>query len=718
MTIKRYPAASVSASTVASLVTNVTSGAPTTPASEGAIAIDTTNDAIYIRSGNAWVEIDTEATAIVQDGAPASPVNGDIWYESDTGRTLIYYADGSSNQWVEVGVASAAGVSGIDGKVQFAEGNTFASDTLLHWDNTNNRLGVGTASPSTTLHIGGDLTVDGTTTTINSTTLTIDDKNIELGSVDTPSDTTADGGGITLKGASDKTILWENDTDAWHFNQGINVTAGNVGIGTSSPDQALTVAGNLQGYGIHVDSSSGAGIEIDRGASNNSHGVLFQTAGTTDWYIGNHNDGDALVIKDGSWTGTDIAAFTPTGLGIGDTSPAQTLSVAGTASFTDSIQTGSETFTQEPWAGSTIALGNYGGIGTQGSYRTTMSWNWERGTDSGFYHLNVNSLAQAGYYAIGSAGHLWGFNDSYSPVGWPTERMRLTQTGLGIGNASPGAKLHITDAGNAIRMDRSGYDSYGYVHSAGGGIQFYNYTDSRTEMYFAGSGRIGIGTTSTGGQVHIYTGTGWDSTDSALKVQNDETQNSYGNGILVEAGPGNGYSYPLFLWNNDSDPCFYVRDDARAWFYGTVTKAGGSFDIPHPTKGGDWRLRHSFIEGPQADNLYRGTVTLSGGTATVDLDAVSNMTDGTWEALNRDPWTLVASSGNVVEWSLSGKTLTITSDTADAVCSWQVIGERQDDFMKSSKGDYADDDGYLIVEYEEEQPTPPEALVEATEESA
>jgi hypothetical protein len=94
------------------------------------------------------------------------------------------------------------------------------------------------------------------------------------------------------------------------------------------------------------------------------------------------------------------------------------------------------------------------------------------------------------------------------------------------------------------------------------------------------------------------------------------------------------------------------------------------------------------------------------------------MTDGTWEALNRDPWTLVASSGNVVEWSLSGKTLTITSDTADAVCSWQVIGERQDDFMKSSKGDYADDDGYLIVEYEEEQPTPPEALVEATEESA
>ena len=69
-----------------------------------------------------------------------------------------------------------------------------------------------------------DLVVNGTTSTINSTTLTVDDKNIELGSVASPSDTTADGGGITLKGASDKTILWTNATDTWDFNQGITVT--------------------------------------------------------------------------------------------------------------------------------------------------------------------------------------------------------------------------------------------------------------------------------------------------------------------------------------------------------------------------------------------------------------------------------------------------------------------------------------------------------------
>ena len=72
--------------------------------------------------------------------------------------------------------------------------------------------------------IAGNLTVNGATTTITSTTLTVDDKNIELAATDSPSDSTADGGGITLKGTTDKTILFENDTDSWNFNQNIETT--------------------------------------------------------------------------------------------------------------------------------------------------------------------------------------------------------------------------------------------------------------------------------------------------------------------------------------------------------------------------------------------------------------------------------------------------------------------------------------------------------------
>lgn len=67
--------------------------------------------------------------------------------------------------------------------------------------------------------ISGDLQVDGTTTTINSTTLDVDDKNITLakGAADAAA---ADGGGITLEGpATAATLLYESTDDSWNFNK-------------------------------------------------------------------------------------------------------------------------------------------------------------------------------------------------------------------------------------------------------------------------------------------------------------------------------------------------------------------------------------------------------------------------------------------------------------------------------------------------------------------
>jgi hypothetical protein len=73
--------------------------------------------------------------------------------------------------------------------------------------------------------ITGDLTVEGTTTTIESETLTVKDKNIELGVVASPTDVTADGGGITLKGATDKTINWIDSTDAWTLSEHVSIAS-------------------------------------------------------------------------------------------------------------------------------------------------------------------------------------------------------------------------------------------------------------------------------------------------------------------------------------------------------------------------------------------------------------------------------------------------------------------------------------------------------------
>jgi len=76
------------------------------------------------------------------------------------------------------------------------------------------------------LTISGNLTVNGTTTNINSTNLVVEDKNIVLADVETPTDTTANGGGITLKGATDKTFNWLDATDAWTSSEHINLASG------------------------------------------------------------------------------------------------------------------------------------------------------------------------------------------------------------------------------------------------------------------------------------------------------------------------------------------------------------------------------------------------------------------------------------------------------------------------------------------------------------
>jgi len=94
--------------------------------------------------------------------------------------------------------------------------------------------------------IGGNLNINGTTTTIDTANLLVEDKNIIIGDVSSPTDSTADGGGITLKGASDKTINWVNSTDSWTSNQNFSAPSLTLtGLATSSETTALLInAGN------------------------------------------------------------------------------------------------------------------------------------------------------------------------------------------------------------------------------------------------------------------------------------------------------------------------------------------------------------------------------------------------------------------------------------------------------------------------------------------
>ena len=115
--------------------------------------------------------------------------------------------------------------------------------TTLNIGGAATTLSIGAATGTATINnaevvVTGNLTVNGTTTTINAVTLTVDDKNIELGSVASPTDTTAAGGGITLKGATDKVIDW-NATTGWRLED--DIATRRLFTGTTSSTTATSI---------------------------------------------------------------------------------------------------------------------------------------------------------------------------------------------------------------------------------------------------------------------------------------------------------------------------------------------------------------------------------------------------------------------------------------------------------------------------------------------
>lgn len=143
---------------------------------------------------------------------------------------------------------------------------------------------------------------------------------------------------------------------------------------------------------------------------------------------------------------------------------------------------------------------------------------------------------------------------------------------------------------------------------------------------------------------------------------------------------------------------------------GSLSKGSGSFKINHPLKPDTHYLVHSFLEGPQADNIYRGKVGLADGTAIVNLDEAARMTEGTFAALNGNIqcFTSNESGWTAVRGSVVGNILTI--EAQDATCtdevSWLVIGERIDQHMLETS--WTDDTGRIITEPEKPQETPEE----------
>jgi hypothetical protein len=137
-------------------------------------------------------------------------------------------------------------------------------------------------------------------------------------------------------------------------------------------------------------------------------------------------------------------------------------------------------------------------------------------------------------------------------------------------------------------------------------------------------------------------------------------------------------------------------------FPGSISKGSGTFNIEHPleSKKCTHRLIHSFIEGPQADLIYRGKINLNSGIACINIDCIARMTEGTFQALNRctQVFTTNESSWSAIKGKLQGNILVIESQNTESndEISWMVIGERQDKHIKDTS--ITDSLGRIITE--------------------
>jgi hypothetical protein len=249
-------------------------------------------------------------------------------------------------------------------------------------------------------------------------------------------------------------------------------------------------------------------------------------------------------------------------------------------------------------------------------------------------------------------------------------------------------------------------------------------TATDNALYITNSGNIGFGESSPGTDKMVILG-GTANNNVWLRLKTDgshgiKPQIHFDSGLVGTNRPTKamimaGYNSPtggsggvMQFYTNDTSENLQQRmciDPAgQVTIMGALAKGSGSFRICHPlsSKVKTHSLVHSFIEGPNADLIYSGHTKLVGGVSCINIDCISRMTEGTFEALNRCVriFTTNETSWSAVKGKVCGNIVIIESqnNTSEDEISWMVIGERQDQHMFETE--WTDAQGRVITEPE------------------
>jgi len=594
--------------------------------------------------------------------APTSPQPGEFWLDTNTTPAKLKVYKDSTDTWIDtipVPVASTttAGIvelatnletqtgadtlravtpaslqSKISDSTSTTSSTTIASSTAVKSakDVADAALPAAGGTISGNLTVSGDLTVNGTTTTIDTTTLIVEDKNIEMGAVATPTDTTADGGGITLKGTTDKTLNWVNSTDSWTSSENVDLASGKTY--------------KIAGTDVLSGTTLGSGVT---GSSLTSVGTI--TSGTWNGtQIATNYIADGAVTSDKIADGTIVNADVNASAAIAGTkiSPdfgSQTVQTTGvishalgtagapTVTFTGDTNTGIYSPGADQVAISTNGTGRLfvdetGKVGINdsnpGNYLSVVSpagnayiRSTLTGTGNGFVGMDGTSSS----FSIGSTT-----SHSLRFVTAGTERALIDTSGrLGLGTGSPSAPLHLNSSSNNMlflessdfNADIIGADTTGStrIRSEGGELSLWTggtassstAASASERLRVTSSGLVGLGTTTPGVLLELGTATPILRFSDTNTTGYHQIQSSNAN-FIINADPSNATASSSISFNVDGSERARIDNDGRLGL-GTTSPADRLHIYEGSTNGAVIRLENTDGEAylsANNDNLY------------------------------------------------------------------------------------------------------------------
>ena len=438
-----------------------------------------------------------------------------------------------------------------------AAGNTFGTTFTekMRISNTGN-VGIGSISPGAKLDVNGNTSITGTlttTSTINSQTIGATSSLAAVNMSGTLNVGTAyPGGGVTITSTGDvkasgniylygsvykenlqqllvrnnsirlnyggtsqdakievegtgastlSTIQWNNAASNWSIDKGLNITSGNVGIGSTSPGGKLEFGAQATGVDFMrfspTDSSNYPTIiRTLNPASGGEFSPWLWKESSSPWGIWHDNANNDLHFTSSISTGAldsnvggTSGAYTHFKISMdeGNLSSSGNLTINGTGNnyFAGNVGIGSVS------PASKLSFGPQGGEGIANTIRVYDDGAVITSDNSNSYGIGMRSSDGRLAHTAGTGGYQVFYTAN-------TERMRIISGGnVGIGTSVPSQKLEVLGTVKATSFD-------GAINTGGNIASSGNLLITGSGPHYIANGNVGIGTTGPVYQLDVY----------------------------------------------------------------------------------------------------------------------------------------------------------------------------------------------------------------------